>query len=121
MGAGDTGGDRDVVPNKPARVADQNRCPSGSSWRYAIFQMVAAVLPQQILAGVLTLINGLRGPPGKAVGHERHRNQMCSPPLRRSDKRVWTVVHARPISIRRFESTPCADQTARASGIHQRP
>ena len=35
--------------------------------RYAIFQMAAAALPQKVFAGVLDLINGLRGPPGKAV------------------------------------------------------
>lgn len=35
--------------------------------RYAIFQMAAAALPRKVFAGVLDLINGLRGPPGKAV------------------------------------------------------
>ena len=35
--------------------------------RYAIFQMAAAALPRKIFAGVLSLINGLRGPPDKAV------------------------------------------------------
>jgi len=33
----------------------------------AIFQMAAAALPRKVFAGVLDLINGLRGPPGKAV------------------------------------------------------
>ena len=31
--------------------------------RYAIFQMAAAVLPRKVFAGVINLINGLRGPP----------------------------------------------------------
>lgn len=35
--------------------------------RYAIFQMAAAALPRKVFAGVLDLINGLRGPPGRAV------------------------------------------------------
>lgn len=35
--------------------------------RYAIFQMAAAALPRKVFAGVLDLINGLRGPPVSAV------------------------------------------------------
>ena len=35
--------------------------------RYAIFQMAAAALPRKIFAGVLDLINGLRGPPDNPV------------------------------------------------------
>ena len=35
--------------------------------RYAIFQMAAAALPRKVFAGVLELINGLRGPPGNKV------------------------------------------------------
>ena len=35
--------------------------------RYTIFQMAAAALPRKIVAGLLDLINGLRGPPGTAV------------------------------------------------------
>jgi len=35
--------------------------------RYAIFQMAAAALPRKIFAGVLDLINGLRGPPDNTV------------------------------------------------------
>lgn len=31
--------------------------------RYAIFQMAAAALPRKVFAGVINLINGLRGPP----------------------------------------------------------
>ena len=31
--------------------------------RYAIFQIAAAALPRKVFAGVLSLINGLRGPP----------------------------------------------------------
>jgi hypothetical protein len=31
--------------------------------RYAIFQMAAAALPQAVFAGILGLINTLRGPP----------------------------------------------------------
>ena len=38
--------------------------------RYAMFQMAAAALPQAVLAGILALINTLRGPPGTTVsGH----------------------------------------------------
>jgi hypothetical protein len=32
--------------------------------RYAVFQMAAAALPREVFAGILSLINGLRGPPG---------------------------------------------------------
>jgi hypothetical protein len=35
--------------------------------RYAIFQMAEAALPRQVFAGILALINGLRGPPSTAV------------------------------------------------------
>ena len=35
--------------------------------RYAIFQMAAAALPRAVFAGILGLINGLRGPPAAAV------------------------------------------------------
>lgn len=35
--------------------------------RYAIFQMAAAALPGKTFEGILNLINGLRGPPGKVV------------------------------------------------------
>jgi hypothetical protein len=35
--------------------------------RYAIFQMAEAALPRQVFASILTLINGLRGPPFAAV------------------------------------------------------
>jgi hypothetical protein len=35
--------------------------------RYAIFQMAAAALPREVFAGILGLINTLRGPPGAAV------------------------------------------------------
>jgi hypothetical protein len=35
--------------------------------RYAIFQMAEAALPQQVFAGILAQINGLRGPPSTAV------------------------------------------------------
>ncbi len=35
--------------------------------RYAIFQMAEAALPRQVFAGILALINGLRGPPFIAV------------------------------------------------------
>jgi hypothetical protein len=35
--------------------------------RYVIFQMAEAALPQQVFAGILALINGLRGPPTTAV------------------------------------------------------
>ena len=35
--------------------------------RYAIFQMAAAALPQAVFAGILGLINTLRGPPVTTV------------------------------------------------------
>ncbi len=35
--------------------------------RYAIFQMAAAALPRAVFAGILGLINGLRGPPAANV------------------------------------------------------
>jgi hypothetical protein len=35
--------------------------------RYAIFQMAGAALPRAVFAGILGLINGLRGPPAKAA------------------------------------------------------
>ncbi len=35
--------------------------------RYAIFQMAEAALPRHVFAGILALINGLRGPPSTAV------------------------------------------------------
>ena len=35
--------------------------------RYAIFQMAAAALPTEVFAGILGLINGLRGPPAETV------------------------------------------------------
>ena len=35
--------------------------------RYAVFQMAAAALPQAVLAGILRLINTLRGPPVTTV------------------------------------------------------
>ena len=35
--------------------------------RYAIFQFAEAALPQNVFAGVVELINGLRGPPAPAV------------------------------------------------------
>jgi hypothetical protein len=35
--------------------------------RYAIFQMAEAALPRRVFAGILELINGLRGPPFTAV------------------------------------------------------
>jgi hypothetical protein len=35
--------------------------------RYAIFQMAAAALPQEVFAGIFGLINTLRGPPVEAV------------------------------------------------------
>ncbi len=35
--------------------------------RYANFQMAEAALPRQVFAGILELINGLRGPPFTAV------------------------------------------------------
>ena len=35
--------------------------------RYAIFQFAEAALPRSVFAGVLDLINGLRGPPAKAA------------------------------------------------------
>ncbi len=35
--------------------------------RYAIFQMAEAAPPRQVSAGILALINGLRGPPFTAV------------------------------------------------------
>jgi hypothetical protein len=34
---------------------------------YAIFQMAEAALPRDVFAGVLGLINGLRGPPAEAA------------------------------------------------------
>ena len=38
-----------------------------SPGRYAIFQMAAAALPQEVFSGILGLINTLRGPPATAV------------------------------------------------------
>jgi hypothetical protein len=35
--------------------------------RYAVFQMAEAALPRAVFAGVLDLINGLRGPPAEAA------------------------------------------------------
>lgn len=35
--------------------------------RYAVFQMAEAALPQGIFAGILALINGMRGPPSGAA------------------------------------------------------
>jgi hypothetical protein len=35
--------------------------------RYAVFQLAEAALPREVFAGVLGLINGLRGPPAVAV------------------------------------------------------
>ena len=35
--------------------------------RYAIFQMAEVAIPRQVFAGILALINGLRGPPSTAV------------------------------------------------------
>jgi hypothetical protein len=35
--------------------------------RYAVFQMAEAALPRQVFAGILTLINGLHGPPAITV------------------------------------------------------
>ncbi len=35
--------------------------------RYAIFQMAEAALPRRVFAGILLLINGLRGPPAEAA------------------------------------------------------
>lgn len=35
--------------------------------RYAVFQMAEAALPQQVCAGILALINGLRGPPTRTA------------------------------------------------------
>jgi len=35
--------------------------------RYAVFQMAEAALPREVFAGVLDLINGLRGPPAAAA------------------------------------------------------
>ena len=35
--------------------------------RYAIFQFAEAALPRTVFAGILGLINGLRGPPAAAV------------------------------------------------------
>jgi hypothetical protein len=35
--------------------------------RYAIFQMAEVAIPRQVFAGILALINGLRGPPFTAV------------------------------------------------------
>ena len=35
--------------------------------RYAVFQMAEAALPREVLAGVLDLINGLRGQPAAAM------------------------------------------------------
>ncbi len=35
--------------------------------RYAIFQMAAAALAKEVFAGILSLINSLRGPPASAV------------------------------------------------------
>lgn len=34
--------------------------------RYAVYQMAEAALPLEIFAGIIALINGLRGPPGAA-------------------------------------------------------
>ena len=35
--------------------------------RYAVFQFAEAALPRDVFAGVLGLINGLRGPPVEAA------------------------------------------------------
>jgi len=35
--------------------------------RYAVFQFAEAALPRAIFAGMLMLINGLRGPPAEAA------------------------------------------------------
>ncbi len=35
--------------------------------RYAIFQMAEVALPRAVFAGIINLINGLRGPPFTAV------------------------------------------------------
>jgi hypothetical protein len=35
--------------------------------RYAIFQFAEAALPRAVFAGILALINGLRGPPTQAA------------------------------------------------------
>ncbi len=35
--------------------------------RYAVFQFAEAALPRDVFAGVLGLINGLRGPPAEAA------------------------------------------------------
>lgn len=35
--------------------------------RYAVFQLAEAALPRRVFAGILDLINGLRGPPAQAV------------------------------------------------------
>lgn len=51
-------------------VADRVARAAGQDWprlvhhaRYAVFQVAGAALPQQVFAGIRTLINGLRGPP----------------------------------------------------------
>lgn len=35
--------------------------------RYAVFQFAEAALPRKVFAGMLGLINGLRGPPAEAA------------------------------------------------------
>jgi hypothetical protein len=35
--------------------------------RYAVFQIAEAALPQTVFASILTLINGLRGPPAEVA------------------------------------------------------
>ena len=35
--------------------------------RYAVFQMAEAALPRAVFAGIIGLINGLRGPPSVAA------------------------------------------------------
>jgi len=35
--------------------------------RYAVFQFAEAALPRRVFAGIVALINGLRGPPDVAV------------------------------------------------------
>ena len=55
-----------MVADLTAQAADQDRRAVGASRPLRRLQMAEAALPRQV-AGILTLTNGLRGPPAVTV------------------------------------------------------
>lgn len=88
--------------------------------QHAIFQMAAAALPRKVFACVLSLINGLRGPPARWLQYDRTHPQTLLSSLRGLDRCARRSAQIGPTLLDRVSFAPHAFGTA-PNAAHRPP